>query len=41
MAIELYGTPDDETIAGVLRRAGKGVRVAVRPHLLGGFTRSR
>jgi hypothetical protein len=40
-AIEVYGKPDDETLAGLLRRAGKGVRVAVRPHLLGGFTRSR
>jgi hypothetical protein len=41
LAIELYGTPDDETLAGLLRRAGKGVRVAIKPHLLGGFTRSR
>jgi hypothetical protein len=41
VAIELYGAPDDEIVAMLRRQAGAGVRVLIRPHHLGGFTRSR
>jgi len=40
VAVELYGTPDQETIARLRRQAGDGLRLTIRPHHLGGFTRS-
>jgi hypothetical protein len=41
MAIQLYGTPDEQILANLRRQAGNGVQLTIRPDHLGGFTRSR
>ena len=40
LSIELYGDPGEEVIASLRRSAGERVRLTIRPHLLGGFTRT-
>ncbi len=39
-SIQVYGTPSDAVIEMLRRQAGSGVPLLVRPHHLGGFTRS-
>jgi hypothetical protein len=41
LSIELYGDPGDELRATLRRQAGDRFRLTVKPHLLGGFTRTR
>jgi hypothetical protein len=40
VSIELYGDPGEEAIANLRESAGERFRLTVRPHLLGGFTRT-
>jgi hypothetical protein len=41
VSIELYGDPGEEVIASLRASAGDRFRLTVKPHLLGGFTRTR
>src|SRR5262249_12889597 len=41
LSIELYGDPGEEVIANLRASSGDRFKLTVRPHLLGGFIRSR
>jgi hypothetical protein len=38
-SIQVYGTPSDAIVEMLRQSAGSGVRLTVKPHHLGGFTR--
>jgi hypothetical protein len=39
-SIQVYGTPSDSVLEMLRQQAGSGVALSVKPHHLGGFTRS-
>jgi hypothetical protein len=40
-SIQVFGTPTDTILDMLKRAAGEGVQYTVKPHRLGGFTRSK
>jgi hypothetical protein len=39
-SIQVFGTPDDATMAMLAQQTGSGVQLSVKSHHLGGFTRA-
>lgn len=40
VSIQVFGTPDDAVLATLAQQRGSGVRLTVKAHHLGGFTRA-
>jgi hypothetical protein len=38
--IQVFGRPDDAMLALLREQAGSGIEISIKPHYLGGFTRS-